>query len=388
MTSPTAGPPVNPPASSLAGTALSAGAAIGQYFNLTSAIPAILLVLWTYALFVVGAVSGTPDLDRLPAGFSLSFSQIALLLVVTVFVGLFLHPVQFGTTRLLEGYWGSRPLAVAASAALTNRHRSRKRVLRDRARRHRKQCEDYVASVMATHPPGDLRSKLTTLLATQDGDAIVAAVIGRQEALRKLADFPNDARMMPTHLGNALRRDEDAAGQPYGLNAIGLATHFHMVSESRHLEYVQDARQSMDTAIRLWLISIVATVETVLVTLTDGLWLLVALGPYALALLAYRGGVAAAREHGAVLRAMFDLNRFALYEAMQLRRPVGLDAEIAQNRMLDAALVHGKEAPLVYRTDADQLTPKSDTTLRTRWETLRADLTELFRGRQDPDGGR
>jgi hypothetical protein len=384
VTSPSVTPQGGAPTASIASTALSTGNLVGRYFNLTSAVPAVLIVVWTYTLFAVGAATGRPDLSRLPDAFTLSIMQLAGLILVTIFVGLFLHPVQFGTTRLLEGYWGCSGLALGLGAVLVRHHRLRKRELRDSASVHGERYREYVAAVMANHPVSDPRQKLAILLGTEDGDAAVLDVMGEQEALRKLQDYPDDDRIMPTHLGNALRSYEDAAGKPYGISAIGLATHFHMVGEPRHIEYLQDGRQSMDISIRLWLVSLLATIEAVLMLLTDGLWLLVALAPYALALLAYRGGVAAAREHGALLRAVVDLNRFALYESMQLRKPVNLEAEIEQNRLLSAVLGNRSDVALTYRTETETLTPPPEKkNFCERLDDFRSRLIELVQ-RQPP----
>ena len=68
----TTSPPTTPATSavtSVAGAALSIGSSVGRYFNLTSAIPALLLVAWSYALLASGAATGRPELSLLADAF-------------------------------------------------------------------------------------------------------------------------------------------------------------------------------------------------------------------------------------------------------------------------------------------------------------------------------
>ena len=360
----TTSPPTTPATSavtSVASAALSIGSLIGRYFNLTSAIPALLLVAWSYALLASGAATGRPELSLLADAFSFSPEKLTGLVLATIFVGLFIHPLQFGTTRLLEGYWGRTTLALGTSAVRINQYRQRKRRLIDRALLHEQRLFTLTAEAIPDTPdPNEvglaawrkaMLDDATLLLQTKEGDKLIFDMMGKQEALRKSSEYPDDDRIMPTLLGNALRTFEDSAGRQYGLDTILTAPHFVLVSDPRHVEYVEDGRQAMDVSIRLCLISLLATTEAIALLLTDGPWLLVALVPYLLAYLAYRGAVSAAREYGVALSTMIDLNRFALYEAMQLWRPTDLRSEVQQNRKMKD-LLESKPVTINYRPDA------------------------------------
>ncbi|MGH3771060.1 MAG: hypothetical protein ACRDRW_06655 [Pseudonocardiaceae bacterium] len=50
-------------------------------------------------------------------------------------------------------------------------------------------------------------------------------------------------RVMPTRLGNALRRFEDAAGSQYRLDAILTAPHFSLIAPDEHTQYLRESRQ-------------------------------------------------------------------------------------------------------------------------------------------------
>src|ERR1022692_1237906 len=95
--------------------ALSIGQRIGRYFAVVSMIPSLFLVLWTYILIASGSLSGAPKLHNVEVALShWTLTKAAGVLLATLAVAVVLHPLQFGTTQLLEGYWGTTPLAIAA----------------------------------------------------------------------------------------------------------------------------------------------------------------------------------------------------------------------------------------------------------------------------------
>ena len=84
--------------------------------------------------------------------------------------------------------------------------------------------------------------------------------------------------------------------------------------------------------------------------------------PYGVAYLSYRGAVIVAHEHGAAVAAMIDLDRFALYGALRLRRPKNTAAERRRNAKL-AALVSGdQEVVLRYKYPDLQGSPGGQST--------------------------
>lgn len=157
--------------------------------------------------------------------------------------------------------------------------------------------------------------------------------------------YPERARTMPTRLGNALRAVEDRAGHQYGLDAITVAPHLALIAPDSHVAYLQDSREQLDLAVRLCSVSLLATVITVPATLTDGLWLLLALVPYALAYVAYRAAVSAADEFTTALSTIIDLDRFALYRHLGLRRPRTTHQERRRNERLMLLLQSGPTDP-------------------------------------------
>jgi hypothetical protein len=139
------------------------------------------------------------------------------------------------------------------------------------------------------------------------------------------------------------------AGPPAGRAAPTL----QLIAPDRQFEYLTDARQEMDMAVRLCLVSMLATVLTFAFLLRDGMWLLLALVPYGLGYVAYRGAVSSAHGYGVVVTRVLDLSRFALYEELRVPQPADTDAERAQNRklmqLLDPYDMASRQATFIYR---------------------------------------
>ncbi len=103
-----------------------------------------------------------------------------------------------------------------------------------------------------------------------------------------------------------------------------------------------DAREGMDSAIRICTVGLVATALTIGFLYARGLWLLWALLPYAVSYLAYRGAVSAAQAYGGTVKTAIDLNRFRIYTELGLDLPRDTAEERENNRRLMDILGGGK----------------------------------------------
>lgn len=153
--------------------------------------------------------------------------------------------------------------------------------------------------------------------------------------------LPNDVGMheeyddmMPTRLGNALRKYERQAGSQYGLDAVSVIQQVSFVAQPERLAYVGDQRQLLDLSVRMSATSIAATLVAIAGLWRHGPWLLLALLPYGIAYLSYRGAVIVAHEYGAAVAAMIDLDRFALYDALRMPQPKNTATERRMNAKL------------------------------------------------------
>jgi hypothetical protein len=154
--------------------------------------------------------------------------------------------------------------------------------------------------------------------------------------------------VLPTRLGNVLRRYEMSAGTPFGIELIPCVPRLGRVGADRELQYVENQRTQLELAVRIAVLGGVAAVVTVVVMWQQGFWMLIALGPYGLAYLSYRGSIVAAHEYGTALSVLIELNRFTLYERLHLKLPANLREEKNLNRTLMTLLRSGQVPLLDY----------------------------------------
>lgn len=351
-------------------TVLSAGQRIGRYFSLVTLIPSLFLVAWIYILISSGALSARPSLKHISSELSSHWSVSAALglALASLAVAVVLHPLQFATTRLLEGYWGTSPLAIAAMKSRIIHHRKRRRELR---RIWRYNGRTLRARLLNEHPEltkvkeKDRADRIGDLLRTEQGDSLLLHLIAEQEALSQEGRYPSDdSRILPTQLGNALRSFEDSAGRRYGLDAITISPLLHLVAPDRHLDYLKDAREDMDSAIQICTVGFIAFALTVAVLLTDGAWLLWSILPYSVSYLAYKGAVSAAENYGVVVNSVIDLDRFLIYDMLGLHLPRDSSEEKESNAKLISFLTGGTATLAYRRKDSASNRPPSSVSRR------------------------
>jgi hypothetical protein len=341
---------------------LNVGGRIGRYFSIVTMLPSLFLTLWVYALFASDAWRSRPDVAELIREFGTwRIDGFAWALLATTVVGLFLHPLQFPTTQLLEGYWGSTALGRGAAQLRIRHYRQR---LLDAERRLGLHWEAINTAFGiwygsgAESLTGKVRDEeMAFFLDSTPTNEVVAHLIARDATGRSKRHFPDERRVMPTRLGNTLRALEDTAGRQYGLKMITTAPHFAHIAPAEHVAYINDAQEQLDTAVRLCSVSLMATVITVPAVLTDGWWLLIALIPYTLAYTAYRAAVSSAAGYAAAMTTVIDIDRFTLYKALGVGTPRDTAEERATNTQLMALLEGDTEVELTYERAAT--TPKT-----------------------------
>jgi hypothetical protein len=139
-----------------------------------------------------------------------------------------------------------------------------------------------------------------------------AAVTSRSDEAARILEssLPRAKRdIMPTRLGNVFRRFEREAGRQYSLDAPYFFPHLMLLAPSDHVAYVNDQRSQFDLAIRMSLTGLHASMIAIIFLWWHGLWLLIALVPYALAYLSYRGAIVLARQYATAVNTVVDVNR-------------------------------------------------------------------------------
>ncbi|HEX8093479.1 hypothetical protein [Jatrophihabitans sp.] len=315
---------------------------IGRYFSILSVIPSALLVTFVLVLHNSQAWSGHPDFGH---GFSSlgdgGFGKVGQIALASLLVGLVLQPLQYTLVQLAEGYWGTSKLATWLMLRRIEHHRQVRKTLNTTVAEAIRMLEAAGESPLnPDHEP------------VSEGNLV--HLVRFDEANRALASYPhrpNDVR--PTRLGNILRRYESEGGEPYGLGVPTIAPHVGLIAPRDHTDYVDDQRTQMDLAVRLVVINLLASLLAVVFLWRDGLWLLIAVGPYALAYVFYRGAVTLAADYGTALATVVDLNRFLLYDRLHLPVPNNSVEERTQSAQLMTLLrsdLHPDERTIVDLT--------------------------------------
>ena len=190
------------------------------------------------------------------------------------------------------------------------------------------QSESVAAQLRAN--PKRIPSVVATVANSRAGDGMLGPLVRQESTARAIGPTPASSGSGPP-AGNALRMHEDTAGRQYGLRAIPIAPHLSLTADPDHVAYQADARQELDLAVRVCVLAALATAVTAVLLADDRAWVLLALGPYAVAYLAYRGAVFSAHAYGTSVATVLDLNRFGLHERLRLPAPDDADQERTQN---------------------------------------------------------
>lgn len=340
----------------VASAAVETGRSIGRYFTVISMVPSLLFAIYVYGLFAANAWPGPFEPAKaVHAAENLSVAKIVALLVAALLLGLVLHPFQFSMTQLLEGYWGRSSIGLGLARRRITHYRRVVRALdaaagcaedkwagaveRDRA----------TENELARENDQQREDRNAVHLDSERGDPMVADYLRAQANRIAVSRYPEEGRrMMPTRLGNVLRRYEDTAGRQYGLDIVRIAPHLNLVADPAHREYVDDCRKGLDLSVRLCALFALATALSVVLLIRDGAWLLLALAPYCISYLAYRGATSSARAYGTALSTLADLNRFALYEQLHVPLPSSIHAERDRNALLSSVLSGDQTSALDY----------------------------------------
>src|SRR5215813_1253105 len=235
-------------------------ASIGRYFSVVSFIPSAIYVLYVYLLIASGSWQHPPDWNGAVASLGrLGLTGIAALVLSSIALGLLIHPIQFALVQFFEGYWGTWPIPQALRRQRIVRYQ---KLIRELNRQERDAKDRQVRWKDAGYKPNAF--------------SLVPVRSQYDEAHRAREFFPKMNEVMPTRLGNVLRRTESDAGSQYGLDALQAVQHLLLIAPAAHVEYVNDQRSQLDLAVRMTFISAVASATAVLFLWPYGLWVLIA----------------------------------------------------------------------------------------------------------------
>jgi hypothetical protein len=284
-----------------------ADGSFGRRFYLVGYLPTYAAVLFLLVLVWAGAPGwGDHRAHRLSfsAAWStashLSVGEVVLVAVAVALLAVLLQPLQLAMVGLAEGAW---PTWLGSKWA------------RQWQRSRRNRLERKERLLLAGTEPAR--------------EAVQQAGEAGGELRRR---FPRPEFLLrPTGLGNVLAAMTDHAGRVYGLDAVPAWPRLYPVLGERVKSLVDDRRDTLDTAVRMAVTMAVTAITSVVLLLLSGWWVLLALIPLGIAVLAYNAAVQAALAYAEIVHVAFDLHRADLLTALRMELPRRQDAERALN---------------------------------------------------------
>ena len=284
-----------------------ADASFGGRFYLVSYLPTYAAALFLLVLVWAGAPgwSGRPDHRiRFTAAWAtashLSLGEVIMVALAVALLAVMLQPLQVAMVGLAEGSWPAWPGTTWARRWQRNR--------RNRLQR-------------AGQLPAGL--ELTAGALQRAGEA------GSQLRRR----FPaQDHLLRPTALGNVLAAMTDQAGRAYGLDAVIAWPRLYPVLGEQVKSLVDDRRDTLDAAVRMTATMTATAIASFVLLVRSGWWILLALIPLGLAILAHNAAVHAALAYSETVHVAFDLHRADLLTALRMDLPRRQDTEKILNQ--------------------------------------------------------
>jgi hypothetical protein len=323
------------------------GRQVGRYFSMLNGLSSVLAIGVPAIIILSGAPQRTPDLAQ---GLSwIAQASVAELVVAGVLawaIALILHPLQFAFTQLLEGYWGTSAWAIAAMTRGIDRNLerwNRLSSLRDDSEERASRIDDRIAEFSNVTNSKAYRDSTRPLIEER-----VRWIVAAQEARREGSRLPDRTEdIMPTRLGNVLRRHERLAGAPFGLEATAAAPYLAQLGSRNELQYLDDARSAMDLSVRMVLVWSMDAVLTAAVLWRYGTWMTVPVVCILCSWLSYYGAVANASRYGNALTVTAALAKGELYARLNLELPRSTADERSRNEALNLILA-GRRADITY----------------------------------------
>jgi hypothetical protein len=303
---------------------------LGRGAYLVTLLPSVVTVLTAFAFFASDLYPwASPVTDNgkpirpgfdavLHTAHGLGGLGLTLAGIAALCLSVLLRPFQIAFVQLLEGYWEGVAFLSVPSALLIERHA--RRMARGRA-------------LDEAHDLGNDDATLTAVAEYARWQA------GHQRGLtlgrRLLARYPQRIdRLMPTVLGNVLRRGETLAGERYGLATVETYPRLYPFLSEPVRTIIASQLDLLDTTAAFVVVLFFDVgLSTPLLWRWDR-WSWLPLGFIVLAWLANLGAVRAARRYTLSLHTAFDLHRFQMLAGLRRKVPLNAEEELAQNEQL------------------------------------------------------
>jgi len=316
------------------GTESVKGLGPGAY--LVSVLPSAVLVVSIYLLFTARLYPWSAPRKGVSRGFDSivdvlagsSPTRVSALLAVVLVVSVLLRPLHVAAVQLLEGYWSIRTAHGTLEGLATERQL--RRFARARARNQ-------------------------WLTAVEHGDGTDFATVvrfGRRlhridrltaRAGQVVDSYPLDeAAVLPTLLGNVLRRAETTAGERFGLNTVVSYPRLYPYLGQRLHDGIAVQFNLLDSAAAFTIVFWILGGFSVPTAWLGSWWFLLPVVFFLAGGLSYAGAVATARQHATLLATAYDLHRFDMLAGLHIALPKTPEDERASNEMLSGFLKYAE----------------------------------------------
>jgi len=146
---------------------------------------------------------------------------------------------------------------------------------------------------------------------------------------------------------------QDSAGRAYGLDAVTAWPRLYPVLGEEARSLVDDRRDTLDGAVRMAATMTVTAIASVVLLAYSTWWILLALIPLGIAVLAYNAAVQAALAYAESVHVAFDLHRADLLTALRMELPTRQDTERALNEQWCDLWRQGIPLPATLEYSAD-----------------------------------
>jgi hypothetical protein len=332
---------------------------LGPGAFLVSIFPGAVLVLALFGLF--GArlypwqqpAPGQPDglAAFLDSASHLGAGGIVALVLAVLVLSVLIRPFQIAAVQLLEGYWTARSTGFLEALAVERQRRAKSVAM--------------WAADEGSHPLTRPGPKFAEVAA--DASARQRAARIQQGARLRSSDFPASIRqVLPTRLGNILRRAETSAGERYGLDTVTTYPRLYPQLSARLESSIATQLNLIDVSAALTLTLLATTALSAPLIARSGwdAWRLLPAAFAMAAVVAYGGAQRAARIYADLLHTAYDLHRFDMLTALHRPLPEWPALERRENAQLTRFLtgedpIPAPGAPLTGRYDHDRTPPGS-----------------------------
>jgi hypothetical protein len=296
----------------------------GERFSLATVMPTTLLVGYISFLAASGLYTGrSVSLGRLPETVGSNAGWAVLVVFGTFVISVLIRPLQIVLVWALEGYWNHAPILAQIEPFAVERHQRRR----------------HTAEIIASEGAGSPGASNSLGSIVENRQRIRQKFVRQALAEAQISRYPedrpgDDIRLMPTMLGNALRKIEDDAGDRYGLDFPAIAPRiFPVLSEKIGAEIARNYNVIEGGAALTTVFAVAAACSIPLAWRGDA-WALTLPGALLFAALAHFGTLRAARDHGQLLATAVDLHRFDMIEKLHYRLPANPHEEREFNKRL------------------------------------------------------